>query len=142
MKHISSFIERKTSWGIRVEFQGRIIDCNRYLGTATRVTDSIGIALDIPETNEYVHSHFSLLTQGIVWVSDLLPNDPIVIAIERIDFNFLDFQAEGFFFGIAKWLCDYFKIPTPPYKVEYDNTNRKYLFWILNKKNDWEAIVP
>lgn len=126
----SHFIVSKTSWRIYISFAGNIIEKNSETADLIKINDFLFLKLNIPETNQYIHGNKLLIENGILWIADSIPDkSPKIIEIHTIDFNFMDFQIEGLFFGIAHWLSAYYNIEMPAYNVKYERHKRKYIFW-------------
>ncbi|MFH6995093.1 hypothetical protein [Flavobacterium sp. FlaQc-48] len=132
--HNSCFRLFKSSWGILIEFTGKINDVTEEDLEAetnlTQINDSLFLKLNISKQNKFIYANKFYLENGLLWVSDSIPDKKItIIEIDKIEFDFLNFQIEGLFLGIASWICNYYQIPMPEYSCIYDRDHKKYLFY-------------
>lgn len=122
----------KTSWCIQTIYKGTFIDNpeSALLSESIAVTSDIYLYVN-PEQSfmKLTADNIPLLVNGIRWVEHVFPeNETILISIDDILLNFNDFQEEGFLFGIAHFICDYYKKPMPQYTVSFNRDKWKYQF--------------
>ncbi|SHL02039.1 hypothetical protein SAMN05444484_10133 [Flavobacterium chilense] len=133
--HKSCFRLFKSSWGILIEFAGKINNATedddlKSEPNLIKINDSLFLKLNISEQNKFIHENTIYLENGLLWISDSIPDKKTkIIEIDNIEFDFLNFQIEGLFLGIASWICNYYQIPMPNYFCMYDSDHKKYLFW-------------
>jgi hypothetical protein len=48
--------------------------------------------------------------------------------IKKLDFNHIDFQAEGLYCAAREWLAKYYNLKIEPIKVNFDNAKNRYVF--------------
>lgn len=141
MKNYESYFRLfQSSWGILIGFTGNIIENNIDLEDGLIEIDNyLSLRLNIPNQYKYIYDNKSMLENGILWVSDIIPDKKKkIIEINMIDLNFCNFQIEGLFFGIANWICNYYQISMPNYFYKYDKVQNKYIFWFA--ENDIKSM--
>ena len=127
----------KSSWGIRIGFTGEFINnpTDLLLTDSIKINHNVYLKLQLNNIESpYMIENRWRLENGVKWVESLIPEDiRILITLNSIDFNLCDFQPEGFFFGIADWICKFYNINMPVYYYSYDNKVRRYFFWFDDK---------
>lgn len=122
----------KTSWCIQVIYKGAFINDpeQSLLNESIAVTPNIYLLVSLEEGfKKFINDNIALLVNGIKWVEHVFPeNETVLISIDDILLNFCDFQAEGFLFGIAHSICEYYKKPMPQYTVSFNRDKWKYQF--------------
>ncbi|MDA6070852.1 hypothetical protein NJT12_14635 [Flavobacterium sp. AC] len=121
----------KSSWGILIGFKGEILEMSEEfeMNDLIKINDFLYLQLNISNENKYIHNNKTKLENGIQWVSEIFPKQKkVLIKINEIDLNFCNFQIEGLFFGIASWICNYYKVEMPNYHSTFDKDSNKYLF--------------
>ncbi|WP_417369211.1 hypothetical protein [Flavobacterium beibuense] len=122
----------KTSWCIQVIYKGVFIDNpgQSLLNESIAVTPNIYLLVS-PEQSfkKLINDNIAFLVNGIKWVEHVFPeNETVLISINDILLSFNDFQEEGFLFGIAHFICEYYKKPMPQYSVSFNRDKLKYQF--------------
>jgi hypothetical protein len=141
MKDYESYFRLfQSSWGILIGFVGNIMEKSLEIeDNLIEINSYLSLRLNIPSQNKYIHDNKSIIQNGILWVSDIIPNkEKKIIEINIIDLNFCNFQIEGLFFGIANWICTYYQISMPNYYSKYDKIQNKYIFWFA--ENDMKSM--
>jgi hypothetical protein len=142
MKDYESYFKLfQSSWGILVGFVGTVIEDSQVIeDNLIEINSCLFLRLNIPIQNKYIHDNKSIIENGILWISDIIPNTggKKIIEINMIDLNFCNFQIEGLFFGIANWICNYYQITMPNYHSKYDRIQNKYMFWFA--ENDAKSM--
>lgn len=121
----------KSSWGILIGFKGEILEVPEVfvMGDLIKINDFLYLQLNVSNDNKYIHNNKTKLENGIRWVSAYFPKQKsFLVKINEIDLNFSNFQIEGLFFGIASWVCNYYKAEMPNYHSTFDKDSNKYLF--------------
>ena len=129
----------KSSWGIVIGYKGEIISTDKENPDPDfeQLCDSVFLKLRLTLNHVYVEQIKILIENGIRWIAVVLPvNSNLYITVTEIDFNMCNFQIEGFFFGVANWLCNYFNIEMPQFSYFYDRKLNSYFFYFDEDDND------
>lgn len=96
-------------------------------------SNSISLDLERVKLNKEVNQYLILGLEWFLRSTDVnnLISEAKLIKIKSIDFNFADYQKEGFFFAMASWAAKYFGVEMPNYEVYFDSKQNKYIFPLL-----------
>ena len=92
--HKSCFRLFKSSWGILIEFAGKINNATedddlKSEPNLIKINDSLFLKLNISEQNKFIHENTIYLENGLLWISDSIPDKKTkIIEIDKIDLIF------------------------------------------------------
>lgn len=127
---VHTFRLLKGGWGILIT-----IDAEVFRDPSPVNDDSVLLDLESVKLNKEVNEYLTLGLEWFVKSVDIenLINEFKLIKIRSINFNFADYQKEGFFFAIASWAAKYFEVEMVDYEVVFDSGQNKYIFTLLEK---------
>ena len=127
----------KASWGIYIELDYEIIfnyfvDQAYYGDEIKHIYNDVYMKIKNPSTE---YEFISYIQKALIDVSELLKNtisSPVLFEIEKITYNWCDFQKEAIYAAVVCVFLNYFKLDTALQpKIEFDPIRRKYMCYDL-----------
>jgi hypothetical protein len=115
-----NYIVLKSTWGISINFTGELTTNSEC---SIKFSEKLNLPLDFK----------NILRAGIRMAQhELNPNIKLSIYIDSIDYGFADFQKEGLFYGVYKWIEKELSLDFKQINVEFNSLKNEYVF------NDFE----
>lgn len=123
------YILRGGDWNILIEFGANVEKPTEYFDSESIRVIKEGLYVSFVNFNYIPESAKKQMQNGLTWVKDLIPIDTeIVIRIDKLNFDFNNFQEEGLFYCIAFWAGKYFNFEVPHFSYFFDKKTNRYVF--------------
>ena len=121
----------KSSWGIRIGIEGRLLPHADYDGESTAVAD--GVFLASGGGSHLSDGELGILKSGVQRVApQIVARSPFgkgtLIELKSVLFDPCDYQEEGLEPAIVEWASDQLAFDAPEYSVEFDKEHNRYIF--------------
>ncbi|KMQ61889.1 hypothetical protein ACM40_06080 [Chryseobacterium sp. BLS98] len=116
----------KTSWGIAIFYEIKeLLDLNENSVNIHKIAPQVYLKL-----NDNIIDNISLnyLKKGIKSIIQYIDIFPVIFSIEKLEYNFCDYQPEGMYYAFRKWFFENHNMEFPIINVYYDKETNKYIF--------------
>jgi hypothetical protein len=118
----------KWSWGIAIDILARALPGGPILPEDIPVGTRTWIRILPPLSQEARDSLVAGLGRVSPLIEQAVPEGPIVIEIERVDYVPTDYQPEGVEAAIIGWATEEFTLPDPSVDITFDRASNRYIF--------------
>lgn len=119
----------KSSWGIVVSVSADFVPMDSFSGEYTRTGSCFGVSgLEALHPTDRDAFLLGVRILGSQIEDRLQGKPPLIMRLQKLDYNVADFQVEGITCAVIGLLANKFGIPNSSIEVGFDKPNNRYTF--------------
>lgn len=125
---MSIFIYRmlkNATWGIHITFdleEKASIKDDKYVTISNELSIDLSMLIYLTEAQKWY------IIKAFESISHYIPKDSLVIKLNKIVYNPVDYQDEGLFCGIVEWAAKQYNFTIPEFDIVFDKKHNRYNF--------------
>ncbi len=121
-------VREQVAWGVWVTIDCVAFSKKGYQGSTINMLPCLDLAFPDGWRHEQLIDSFSHGLQLIVSELCAQFGEPIVVKVQKLEFNPADFQDEGLGYALAGWLIQEYELNVELPSVHYDKVRKRYIY--------------